>query len=253
MKTTNTESGFSRAVTIVLSLIFIVGLASLYYIFYWRPTDQDVQLAINHTNTLKEDVDLFSKTFASGRPPVFEPSSYANFFKRVNGFQSSFRELEETSIIRQGLSAKQEFENNKDLFVSYGNRILATSKAVKVYYDLSGSCGVMRFSNFSGLTDQQLSDCREGLDEFNKLPASGFKTNFLNDYSKQLRTMVYILYGTGAELTDEQREIKFSNTKDGLEKLFSGEYISYELEPSPYEALGELQELLESQKSAFLR
>ncbi|MDB5177175.1 MAG: hypothetical protein JWN75_843 [Candidatus Saccharibacteria bacterium] len=242
----------SKTKIIVLISAFLVLLVVIGYFFGWRPTDTSYQAALNDITTLKSETSVITQVLSTQNPPYFKDTAALDtYLKSTDSYQQSLTSLKESPVINHQIIAKSMVNADIDKIASYGNSINNTNEAIKAYYAILGTCGVVRFNAFPDLTATQYDDCYKDISAVGKISNSGFKSQFLTPYTDIINSMMDTL--TTANVTDAVKKQKNSKSQDALEKLYRETVIDYKLASSPEKELDNLQTILVSQKSSIIR
>lgn len=235
---------------ISIPLVFVVMAAAVYF-FMIRTADSDYQAANRSVETLKKDATAIAKILGNTSPPFFsDKSSLDSFTTTVKSYNDTVAILSSAQAIQKDGKVKSLFADKKTILQTYGTTAATTAKAFSIYYDILASCGVLRFNSAAELSSTQLADCNTAITAESALPSSGFKSQFLDAYTKHISEAAVVYISSTPQATKKTQIAAIQNT---IETLYRDTSIDYKQGSSPINALNELASTLAAQQKTLFR
>lgn len=232
-----------------IGIPIVLVVAAGYYFLALRPSDSDIQTARGQLTALATDVALVAPILESDSPPYFkDEQELEDFSTSVNSYNKTLSEITTSPVMQRGITSKAEFNNSKSTLLAYGKSISETTASIRIYYDLLGSCGYLRFQSSDPLNDTDFDNCRSALDKIQATPDSNFKSKFLMPYSEHIVGLVAITESKSAKKTSE-----LAAARKKLETFYQDTTLDYGIPAAPSKTIQTLIETIDKQKQAFIR
>ena len=239
----------SRTKIAINGIALLVLIFSGIYFTTLRPSDSSYESTSSNLDILKENSTVIARTFNTDAPPYFNSTEELDaFLNAVASYQKITTDLSESAVMQRGISSKREYAIAKDQLAIYGQSVKNTAEAVLVYYNILENCGYIRTYTPTELTDRSNNICLQTFAAAEAAPNSGFKSQFLTPYAEYVSSMVKIVGGS-----TKNKEAELDKQRRNIELLYRDTVIDYGLAPSPAKQIDKLREVVNQEKTSFIR
>lgn len=239
--------------------------AVLLYLVALRPQDADYDAAIAQANTMITDADSFKQlsSDSSFEAATVTSDQLNQATQLASGYNDALKVLADSSAITRDNQVAKVYASVKQQVTDYGHGTADMMATLKALSSIKQDCNVMLANIRSATTVTALNtvsqDCRNAVNKNTSVPLQEFNDQYFVPYRKGVVNVIKALntyYEAGAAsdaAAQKQAQKDLDAALATVEALNAKNYAMTNASVGPKDALNKLLDVLNKQKTVFIR